>query len=104
MQAIEARAKQGGSFDIALWEAFLKADPTNRAKLAYMYPWLRPFDVNDEECFTHNYDPLRVESIERHGKRVHYAVKASQAHIIRDAVKEYEETHLTSFQIGRAHV
>jgi hypothetical protein len=93
----EARANEGGSFDVALWEAFSKADPTNRAKLAYMYHWLRPFDTNDDVHFSHTYDPIWTESVERHGKRVYYVVKASQADIIRDAVKEYEETHLTSF-------
>lgn len=97
MQDIEARAKQGGSFDLSLWEAFLNADPTNRAKLAYMYKWLRPFDVNDVAHFSQMYDPLRTESIERHNKRIYYVVKSSQADIIRDAVKEYEETHLTTF-------
>lgn len=97
MDAVEARAKKGGSFDVALWEAFIAADPTNRAKLAYLFPWLRPFDVNDACSWAHNYDPIQIESIERHGKTIYFAVKASQVEIIMNAVKEYEEINLSVF-------
>lgn len=104
LDAIEERAKRGGSFDFKLWDAFLAADGGNRAKMAYMFPWLRPLDEDDEVHRSHIYDPIWIESVENHNRRVYFAVKASQVKFIRELLEDYKETNLSTFAEWFAYV
>ena len=68
------RAAGLGSFDVALIDAFLKADGNNRAKLAYMFPWLMRGN-----CFNFGTDRIVDRTFSRPGIEIEYSVLFSIA-------------------------
>lgn len=86
LNRLHEKARFAGSFDVALIEAFIAASPSNRANLAYVFPWL----VSD-------FNPCYVgeELVERQWAipglcEVSYVVRLSEADEVREFLNDLE--------------
>ena len=95
LEDAEKYYKNSGSFDAAIWEAFTKADARNKAKLAYMYPSLRPFDWNVEETVYRDYDTDTIvrELFSGYGKQITVYILRSR---LDDLIASFESINETS--------
>ena len=80
------RASGLGSFDVALIDAFLKADGNNRARLAYMFPWLMRgncYNYGSERIVKRHFDGSFIE--------MDYMVRFSEAYAMSEWLTDMVE-------------
>ena len=94
LEEAEKAYKNSGSFDAAVWEAFTLADARNKAKLAYVFPNLRPFDweANETLCQSYYTDRIVKESFLGYGKEITIYVLRSRLEEVRLDVQSINET------------
>ena len=94
LEEAEKSYKNSGGFDAAIWEAFTLADATNKAKLAYIYPSLRPFDWGADETVYQSYytDSIVKESLLGYGKEITIYILRSRLDEVKLDVQNINET------------